>query len=252
MMFLGAGRVERSLSWRKSWHITVLQGATGFGVGVEVGSGGLGAEGVFVGMGEGGGCVAPGGGFSVAVADGSIDVRLGAGVGGSGEGTKVEAATLRVAPPRVGVGGEERWAALGCKGSRGKRSQAAREPNRRAVKIISTPTPLLNQPLFDPIRSLSKKRCGAALLPHTYRPLSFNLSLGHACQTVVGRSMGPIRPHDAEVALFTCSADGAEVQVPEEHDPHVATILRNLESAHNVIGLFLFAVVTEICIIGRW
>ena len=149
MVSVGSGRAERSARRRRSWHITVLQGATRTGVGVGVGSRGLEAEDVLVGIGEGDDCVAAGGGFSVAVADGSIGLRLGAGVGGSGEGTGVETATLRVDPSKVGVGGKGRRAALGCKGSRGKRSQAAREPNRRAVKIISTPTPLLNQPLFD-------------------------------------------------------------------------------------------------------
>jgi len=127
----------------------VLQGATGTGVGVEVGSRGLEAEGVLVGIGEGDDCVGTGGGFSVAVADGSIGVGLGAGVGGSGEVTKVGTATLRVDPSRVGVGDKGRRPALGCKGSRGKRSQAAREPNRRAVKTINRPTSLLNEPLFD-------------------------------------------------------------------------------------------------------
>jgi len=123
---------------------------------VEVDSGGLEAEGVFVDMGEGGGCVAAGGGFCTAVGDDSIGVRLGAGVGGSDEGTKVETATLRVDPSRVGVCGEGRRTALRCKGSRGKRSQAATKPNSRAVKIITTPTPLLNQPLFDLILSPRK------------------------------------------------------------------------------------------------
>jgi len=131
---------------------------------VEVGSGGLEAEGVFVGMMEGGGCVTAGGGFSLAVADGSIGVRLG--VKSSGEGTKVETATLRVDPSEVGVGGEGRRAALGCKGSRGKRSQAAREPNKRAVKIINRPTPLLNQPLFDLIFRLQEKVWSSAPAPH--------------------------------------------------------------------------------------
>jgi hypothetical protein len=104
------------------------------------------AEDVFVGMGEGGGCAAVGDGF----------MGVGLDVGGSGEGTKVERATLRVDPSKVGVGGKGRWAALEFRGSRGKRSQAAREPKRRAVKMTTTPTPLLNQPLFAFILSPRK------------------------------------------------------------------------------------------------
>lgn len=158
MVFLGAGRVERSLSWRRSWHITVLQGATGAGVGV--GSAGLEAEGVLMGMGEGGGCVAVGAVF-VAVADGSIDVGLG--VGSSGESTEAGTATLRVDPSGGRVGGEGRWAALRCKGSRGKRSQAKSEPKRRAVKTINRPATLLNQLLFvlifSPRKGVEQRSC---------------------------------------------------------------------------------------------
>jgi hypothetical protein len=146
---------------------------------VEVGFRGLEAEGVFVDIGEGDDCVAAAGRFSVAVADGSIGVRLGAGVGGSGEGTKVEVATLRVDPSRVGVGGEGEWAALGCKGSRGKRSQAAREPKRRAVKIINRPTPLLDQPPFDLIFS-PRKGVEQRNAPHLSTAVR-KFSLGHVC-----------------------------------------------------------------------
>jgi hypothetical protein len=45
---------------------------------------------------------------------------------------------------------------LRCRGSRGKSIRAAREPKRKAVKIVSTPAPLLNQPLFDLILSPRK------------------------------------------------------------------------------------------------
>ena len=123
--------------------------------------------GVFVGMGEGGGCVAAAGGLSIAVADGCIGVGVGAGVEDSGEATKVETATLRVGPSRVGVSGGGRWAALRGKGSRGKRSQAAKKPDRRAVKIIKRPTPLLNQSLFDLIPSLLREKVwSSAPAPH--------------------------------------------------------------------------------------
>lgn len=137
-----------------------------------VGSAGLEAEGVLMGMGEGGGCVAVGAVF-VAVADGSIGVGLG--VGGKGESTEAETAALRVDPSRVGVGGEGRWAALRCKGSRGKRSQAKSEPKRRAVKIINRPTPLLNQPLFDlifsPRKGVEQRSCPT--------PINRHLSISH-------------------------------------------------------------------------
>lgn len=212
VVFLGVGRVERSLSWRKSWHITVPQGATGGGVGVGMDSPGLEAEGVFVGMGEGDGCVAAGGGFSVTVGDGSIGVGLGVGVGGSGEGTKVETAALRVDPSRAGVGEEGRWAALMCKGSRGKRSQAAREPSRRAVEIISTPTLLSNQPLFDLIFSPRKdvEQCSCP----TPIDRCLLISLGHVCQGVVGWSQGSIRANDAKFGLSICEIREPVVQVP--------------------------------------
>jgi len=145
--------------------MAVPQGATGFGVGVEVGTVGLEIDGVFLGIGEGGSSVAVGWGFAIAVADGSIGVKVG--VGGSGEG--MERATTGVVPSKVGVEGEGLWAAFKWKGSTGKRSQAAREPKRRAVRITTTPTPPLKQPLSDLTLFLSKKRCGAALLPHTCR-----------------------------------------------------------------------------------
>jgi len=78
-----------------------------------------------------------------------------------------------------------------------------------------------NQHPYSPIEPaalrshlFSKKRCGAALLPHTYRPLSFNLSLGHVCQVVVGWSQVPIRANDAKFRLSIREIREAVVQVP--------------------------------------